>query len=305
LTSEDPSGGATLHEAARAAGVEFAHEASPIDGAIRIGGMDFHYLDWGDPDATPVLMLHGMAQSAHTWDFSALALGDRYRVLALDQRGHGDSDWAPDGDYSLDAHLGDIGAFVETMVLRDLAMVGLSMGGRNAFSFAALHPELVRALVIVDIAPRSGRSGASAIRTFIERVDELDTFEEFVDRVKGYNPRRSRAQIRGSLAHNLKQLPSGRWTWKYDKVLRSPSRPQPGPGFEERQWDYIERVACPTLVVRGEYSKVLTREIAEETVRRLRHGTLAVVEDAGHLVPGDNPPGFIGVMEDFLGSVDT
>ena len=159
--------------------------------------MDFHYLDWGQPDAPPVLMLHGMAQSAHTWDFSALALGDRYRLLALDQRGHGDSDWAPDGDYSLDAHLGDIGAFVEAMGLRDLVMVGLSMGGRNAFSFAALRPEIVKALVIVDIAPVSGRSGASAIRNFIERVDELDTFEEFVDRVKGYNPRRSRDADQG------------------------------------------------------------------------------------------------------------
>lgn len=267
---------------------------------MRLGGMDFHYLDWGDHDAPPVLMLHGMAQSAHTWDFSALALGDRYRLLALDQRGHGDSDWAPDGDYSLDAHLGDIGAFVEAMGLRDLVMVGLSMGGRNAFSFAALRPEIVKALVIVDIAPVSGRSGASAIRNFIERVDELDTFEEFVDRVKGYNPRRSREQIRGSLAHSLKRLPSGRWTWKYDKALRSPSRPMPGPGFAERQWGYLERVECPTLVVRGAYSKVLTQEVAEETVRRLRHGELVVVDDAGHLVPGDNPPGFIAVLEEFL-----
>jgi pimeloyl-ACP methyl ester carboxylesterase len=301
--SEDPTGGASLYEAARAAGVGFAREAYPTDRVVELGGMNFHYLDWGGPDAPPVLMLHGMAQSAHTWDFSALALSDRYRVLALDQRGHGDSDWAPDGDYSLDAHLGDIASFVEAMDLRGLVMVGLSMGGRNAFSFAALHPELVRALVIVDIAPRSGRSGASAIRTFIERVDELDTFEEFVERVKGYNPRRSREQIRGSLAHNLKRLPSGRWTWKYDKALRSPSRPQPGPGFVERQWDYIERIECPTLVVRGAYSKVLTQEIAEETVRRLRHGELAVVDDAGHLVPGDNPPGFIRALGDFLDRV--
>ena len=300
MTSEDQTGGASLYEAARAAGVEFAHEATPSDRVVRLGGMGFHYLDWGERDAPAVLMLHGMAQSAHTWDFSALALSDRYRVLALDQRGHGDSAWAPDGDYSLDAHLGDIASFVEAMDLRGLVMVGLSMGGRNAFSFAALHPELVRALVIVDIAPRSGRSGASAIRTFIERVDELDTFEEFVERVKGYNPRRSREQIRGSLAHNLKRLPSGRWTWKYDKLLRSPSRPQPGPGFVERQWGYIERIECPTLVVRGAYSKVLTQEIAEETVRRLGHGELAVVDDAGHLVPGDNPPGFIKALGDFL-----
>ena len=300
MTPEDPIRGASLFEAARAAGVEFARETSPIEGVLQLGGMSFHYLDWGRPDAPPILMLHGMAQSAHTWDFAALALSDRCRVLALDQRGHGDSDWAPDGDYSLDAHLGDITSFVDALGLRNLVMVGLSMGGRNAFSFAALHPELVKALVVVDIAPESGRSGASAIRSFIERVDKLDTFEEFVERVKGYNPRRSREQIRGSLAHNLKQLPSGRWTWKYDKALRSPSRPQPGPGFAERQWGYIKRIECPTLVVRGAYSKVLTQEIADETVRRLRRGSLAVVDDAGHLVPGDNPPGFIRALRDFL-----
>ena len=247
--SEDPTGGASLYKAARAAGVGFAREAYPIRQELsELGGMGLHYLDWGRPgSASHVLMLHGMAQSAHTWDFSALALSDRYRVLALDQRGHGDSAWAPDGDYSLDAHLGDIASFVEAMDLRGLVMVGLSMGGRNAFSFAALHPELVRALVIVDIAPRSGRSGASAIRTFIERVDELDTFEEFVERVKGYNPRRSREQIRGSLAHNLKRLPSGRWTWKYDKALRSPSRPQPRPRIRRAAVGLHrgDRVPCP------------------------------------------------------------
>ncbi len=290
----------SLFAAARAAGVEFTREATPDERFARLRGLRFHYLDWGDPDAPPILMLHGMAQSAHAWDFAALAFSDRYRVLALDQRGHGDTDWAPDGDYSLDAHVGDLTSFIETLDLRGIVLVGLSMGGRNAFSYAALRPDRVRALVIVDIAPESARSGASAIRNFIERVDELDTFDEFVERVKGYNPRRSDAQIRGSLAHNLKRLPNGRWTWKYDKALRSPSRPQPGPEYTARQWDYVERVRCPTLLVRGAYSKVVSQEIAEKTLRRLQNGSLAVIQDAGHLVPGDNPPGFHQALQDFL-----
>ena len=265
-----------------------------------IGGMSFHYLDWGARDAPPMLMLHGMARSAHTWDFAALVFSDRFRVLALDQRGHGDTDWAPDGDYSLDAHLRDISAFVEALDLNGLVLVGLSMGGRNAYSYAALNPERVRALVIVDVAPESARAGPAAIRSFIEGVDELDTFGEFVERVKGYNPRRSDAQIRGSLAHNLKQLPSGKWTWKYDKALRRPGRPRPGPEHTARQWEYVERVQCPALLVRGAYSKVLSQDIAEKTVRRLQRGALAVVDDAGHLVPGDNPPGFHRALREFL-----
>ena len=174
------------------------------------------------------------------------------------------------------------------------------MGGRNAYSYAALYPERIHGLVIVDIAPESARSGPSAIREFIEQVDELDTFEEFVDRVKAYNPRRSDTQIRGSLSHNLKRLPNGRWTWKYDKVLRSPTRTQPQQDLVARQWEYIGKIECPTLLVRGEFSKVLSPEIAETTLSKLKNGNLAVVPKAGHLVPGDNPPGFHQVLEDFL-----
>ena len=300
MTSSNPGQGLSLPEAARAAGVNFAQEVEPEDKFINIDGIRLHYLDWGPSELTPILMLHGMAQSAHTWDFAGLALSDRYRVISLDQRGHGDSDWAPDGNYSLDAHLGDIAGFINKLNLRNLVIVGLSMGGRNAYSYAALYPERIHGLVIVDIAPESARSGPSAIREFIAQVDELDTFEEFVGRVKAYNPRRSDIQIRGSLSHNLKQLPSGRWTWKYDKVLRSPTRTQPQPDLVARQWEYIGKVECPTLLVRGEFSKVLSPEIAEITLSKLKNGTLSVVPNAGHLVPGDNPPGFHQVLEDFL-----
>jgi pimeloyl-ACP methyl ester carboxylesterase len=249
-------------------------------------------------------MLHGMAQTAHSWDFAALAFCDRYRVIALDQRGHGDSDWAPDGDYTLDAYQRDLQSAVEALRLRDMVLMGLSMGGRNAFTYAAGHPERVRALVVVDSAPVLMRSGAETIRRFVRHMDEMDSFEDFVARVRKFNPRRSEEQIRGSLAHNLKQLPSGRWTWKYDKALRSPGvRPSAGPELVDRLWGYVERVHCPTLLVRGAHSSVLSQETAEEMVSRLKDGRLAVVADAGHLAPGDNPAGFHRAVEVFLGEV--
>ena len=290
---------------ARAAGVSFARETVPIDSFVTANGLRFHHLAWGEPRMPKVLMLHGFAQTCHSWDFAALSLCDRYHVLALDQRGHGDSEWSADGDYSPAAHQRDIAAIVQALGLSDFVLIGLSMGGRNALTYAAEHPERVRGLVLVDSAPEQRSTGAEAIRRFVAEKDELDSFEEFVARVKGYNPLRSEEQIRGSLRHNLKQLPNGSWTWKYDKVLRSPGHlPRPDPDMTARLWGYVKRVRCPTLVVRGAESDVVSKDATEEVCRRVRDCRLAVVERAGHLVPGDNPSRFNEVVSDFLTELD-
>ena len=297
LTNESKS----LFEAARAAGVPFSKEAVPADGSVRANGLRFHYLEWGRPDIPPLLMLHGFAQTCHMWDFAALSLCDRFRVITLDQRGHGDSDWAPDGRYSMDDHQGDLHAIVMKLRLKDLVIMGLSMGGRNAFIYASEHPELVRGLVVVDAAPEHQRSGAQRVRRFVEGPDELDSFDDFVARVRHYNPRRSVEQVRGSLRHNLKQLPSGKWTWKYDRALRSPDHfAPPDPDVTRRLWRSAERVQCPTLVVRGADSNVVSQETAELMCRRMPRARLAVVEGARHLVPGDNPAGFQRALDAFL-----
>ena len=126
-----------------------------------------------------------------------------------------------------------------------------------------------------------------------------------MERVKGYNPRRPEEQVRGSLRHNLKQLPNGRWTWKYDKVLRSPGHlPRPDPDTTARLWGYVEGVRCPTLVVRGADSDVVSKDAAEEVFGRIRDCRLAVVEKASHLVPGDNPSRFNEVVSDFLSELE-
>ena len=300
MTSQPVGKGLSLYDAARAMGVTFTGEATPQDRWVTAGGLRFHYLEWGEPSAPPMLLLHGVAQTCHSWDFVALSQCDRFRVIALDQRGHGDSDWAPDGNYAPQAHQRDIHGVVETLDLNDLVLMGLSMGGRNAFTYAASHPERVRALVIVDAAPQSRAAGSANIRRFVQQDDELDSIDDFVARVQRYNPRRPVEQIRGSLLHNLKQLPNGKWTWKYDKRLRSPGARAPEPGLTERLWGYLERIRCPTLLVRGGMSDMVDMETAEAMRQRIPDGRVATVENAGHLVMGDNPSGFQEAVAEFL-----
>ena len=303
MTSHSSTQGLSLHDAARAAGVTFSADVEPENGYVEANGLRLHYLDWGNTDKPNMLLLHGFAQTCHSWDFVALAFSDRFHVVVLDQRGHGDSDWAPDGDYSPETQQKDIHAFVQTMGLTDLVIMGLSMGGRNAFTYAASHGDDVRALVIVDAGPENMRSGSQNIRQFVQQDDELDSVDAFVQRFLKYNPRRDAVQVRGSMVHNLKQLPSGKWTWKYDRLLRGPGRRmQEDPDAAGRLWSYLEGLACPTLVVRGAESDIMAMETAGAMHERIPNGRLATVAKAGHLVMGDNPAGFEQAVTDFLNS---
>ncbi len=291
-----------MHDAARAQGVTFEREATPEDRFVDANGMTFHYLDWGNPDAPGMLLLHGFAQTCHSWDFVALAFCDRFHVVALDQRGHGDSSWSAEGDYSPETQQADIASVVDAIGLQDFTLMGLSMGGRNAFTYAATHPEQVRALVIVDAGPQNMRAGSQKIRSFVQQEDELDSVDDFVARVLKFNPLRDPVQVRGSILHNLKQLPSGKWTWKYDKRFRQPG----GRSFRQdadmtsRLWGYVESLSCPTLVVRGANSDIIALDTADGMHRRIPNGRLATVENAGHLVMGDNPSGFERAVSEFL-----
>ena len=303
MTSQGKGQGLSLHDAARAAGVTFLAEVEPENGYVEANGLRMHFLDWGNPDKPDMLLLHGFAQTCHSWDFVALAFSDRFHVVVLDQRGHGDSDWAPDGDYSPETQQKDIHAFVQTMGLTGLVIMGLSMGGRNAFTYAAIHGDDVRALVIVDAGPENMRSGSQNIRQFVQQDDELESVDAFVQRFIKYNPRRDPVQVRGSMVHNLKQLPSGKWTWKYDRLLRGPGRRiQEDPDTATRLWSYLERLTCPTLVVRGAESDIMAMETAGAMPERIPNGRLATVSGAGHLVMGDNPAGFEQAVTGFLNS---
>ena len=283
--------GLTLHQAARQKGVPFTQENEPTDHQVRVNGMSFHYLEWGNPANPTILMLHGGSQQAHSWDFVSLPLSEHYHILALDQRGHGDSDWASDGDYTIEAHQGDIDGFVQAVGLTDFHLIGHSMGGRNSYVWASRHPSTLRSLVIVDTGPEAQARGRNRIQSFRELPDELDSFEEFARRVQEYTGR-TPEQVLGALKYSIRRRPDGKWSWKYDKLLRTPGQraPQWSP---EQLWEAVSRIDCPTLVVRGGDSDIF----ADATMRKMQevipHCATVTVPRAGHLVAGDNPVDFL------------
>ncbi|MBI3953571.1 MAG: alpha/beta hydrolase [Chloroflexi bacterium] len=296
----------SLAEAAAMMGLHLDQVVEPAERFVTLNGLRFHYLDWGAAGQPYLLLLHGGFQTAHSWDFFSLAMRRSYHVLALDQRGHGDTDWAPDGEYSAEAHQRDLDAFAASLGIERLAVCGLSMGGRNAFTFAARRPELARALVIVDVGPEIRRRGVDAIRRFITRRDELDSFEAFVQRAHRFNRRRPLEQFRGSLRHALKELPNGKWTWKYDQRLRDPSRRFRSSNEDEQAtqqaWERVKSIRCPTLIVRGEVSDIFSEHDAAKLHAAIPSSQLVVVPRAGHLVQGDNPVAFEAAVRPFLES---
>ena len=291
-------GGRSLYEAARAVGVTFGQEVEPEDREVVLNGRRFHYLDWGRAGKRTILLLHGSLQQSHTWDFVALSLCQDWHVLALDARGHGDSEWDPEGDYSLDAHQRDLDGFAEALGLDQFVLVGHSMGGRNAYVFTSRHPEAVRALVIVDTGPEPGAEGETRIRRFRELPDELDSYEEFATRVQEYTGR-EREQVLGSLKYNIRARPDGKWSWKYDKVMRAPGfRPAGWP--PEKLWGCLAGIRCPTLLVRGGNSDIFAPEVMERMLQVMPQSTSVVVPRAGHLVAGDNPADFLAAVRTLL-----
>ena len=302
MKSSENSRHLTLYEAARDMGVTFSKEWAPNNKFVAANELNFHYLEWGHQENPTIIVLHGFAQQAHSWDFVALSFCDRYRVIALDQRGHGDTSWAKDGNYSLKVFQNDLELVVEKLALKNFILMGLSMGGRNAIMYAANNPDKVDALVIVDASPENMEKGTINIRNFVEQDDQLNSLEEFVERIHRFNPRRDPIHIRSSIANNLKQLNNGKWTWKYDKVLRSHGLPSSAqdPSITNRLWRSIEKINCPTLVVTGDKSDIVSKKTLSRMLQRLPNGHEAVVHDAGHLVMGDNPSGFEKAVSTFI-----
>jgi esterase len=295
---------AHLRLAARIAGIDAPDDRLPRSGWLVLRGMRFHYVEWPAPARRPILFLHGGCLTAHTWDLVCLALRGRYRCLALDQRGHGDSDWSASGEYAFDAQRGDVEAVADALGLDRFVLVGHSMGGVNAISYAALHSERLTALVLVDVGPEFRREGAAAIRAFVAGVPRASTLEDFVERAVVFNPHRDRRLLRRSLLHNLRALPDGRWTWKYDPQLVGQLDVEDIGLWMARLWDVIPRIRCPTLVVRGARSTTFLDTDAARLARLLPDGRWRRVEDAGHNVQGDNPRGLAEAMGDFLADRD-
>jgi esterase len=282
------------------AGFSFDEVVLPSEKTVLIDKLRFRYLDWGNEGRHPILFLHGGALTAHTWDLCCLALRDEFHCIALDQRGHGDSDWAPDADYSIAAQREDVRGFVDELGLDRFVLVGMSMGAINALAFAVDYAEELSALVLIDAGPEVRRRGSSRIRDFVNGGAKPESLDAIIERALAFNPRRDPKVLRRSLMHNLRQQTDGTWVWKYDRRRFQ----QMGEGHAaERQGlaEGLAKVTCPTLVVRGAESDVFHEEDAERLAQRLPDGRCITIPRAGHTVQGDNPKDLAAALRDFLG----
>ena len=296
---------AHLEQSATMAGVSLPDLTLPSEHHLILGRMRFHYLDWGTAGRPPVLFLHGGGLNAHTWDLVCAALRPERHCLALDQRGHGESEWSPEMDYSTESHVGDLDAFVRHRALDRFVLVGMSLGGVNALAWAGRHGARLAGLVLVDVGPEVRTEGVRKIAAFTSEATPLDSVEAYVERALAFNPRRNRDLLRRSLLHNLRRMPDGRFMWKYDQRHRGKVDSEAYARRRVLLWSAVERVACPTLVVRGAQSEVFHDEDAERLAGRLRQGRWARVEGAGHTVQGDNPAGLLVHLRAFLDEVAT
>lgn len=292
-----------LKLAAQVAGVDVAEIVLPEDRDVKVGNLRLHYLDWGNEDRPPLVFLHGGALTAHTWDVVCLALRDQYHCLALDQRGHGDSDWAE--DYSHERHCEDITGFIEQLGIDRTVMVGQSMGGLNSIVYAGQGGERLAGVVIVDVGPELNIGGTKRIGDFIRDTPEADSIDAFIEKAMAFNPRRDPILLRRSLHHNLRQLPDGKWTWKWDpnRMRAGASRIEDHIEGMRRLWTHVEKIDCPALVMRGAKSDVFSDANAEKLAATLPRGRWMRIDDAGHTVQGDNPRDMVRVLREFFGEI--
>src|SRR3984893_10546862 len=238
-----------LREAVEIAGLDARKIDLPQDHQLIIGAMRFHYLDWGGT-GHPIVFLHGGGLNAHTWDVVAPMLRDRYRCIALDQRGHGDSEWSPAIDYVVDTQVRDVEGFIDALKLENPVLIGQSMGGLNSMAYAVRHSDRLKGLVVVDVGPEIEAAGAQRIREFAS-TPELGSPEEFLERAIKFNPLRDPAVLRRSLFYNLRQLPSGKFALKHDQRRASEEAWRISTAQRERLSRDVTKIGCPTLIVRG------------------------------------------------------
>ncbi len=266
---------------------------------VRLGALDFHYTEWGKPDAPAAVLLHGITGHARVWDTLARALAPDFRVLALDQRGHGDSDAPADADYRVATMAADLAAFADALGLARFTLVGHSMGGRIAIAFAGEHGARLDRLVLVDIGPEIHPGGLERVRQMIAHAPETLESEEWTARfIRIGNPLHDEAELRHRVAHAIRRRPDGTLTWKYSKGLRDMMRE--GRRDAVDLWAPLRSIACPTLLVRGSESDIITAEQAKQVVDALPAGQLVEVAGAGHTVPGDKPAEFARAVRSFL-----
>lgn len=282
-----------------AAEVGLAYSVPPSVERISVDvapGQRLSGLRWGTT-APELVLLHGGAQNAHTWDTVALAL-DR-PLLALDLPGHGRSDWRSDRAYWPVENAIAVAAAIRSLAPDAAAVVGMSLGGLTALALSREAPDAVRRLALVDVTPGVNREKSAAITAFISGPETFASFDEILERTVAFNPTRSESSLRRGILHNATERPDGTWSWRYDRFV--PDAEMTVPDFGGL-WDAVAAVSVPFLLVRGADSPVVDDDDVAELRRLAPDVEVEVVADAGHSVQGDQPLILARLLADFVGS---
>jgi pimeloyl-ACP methyl ester carboxylesterase len=271
-------------------------DETPKDLYFERDGLKRHCLDWGTSGKRPLLLLHGPGDSAMSWDFFAQAMKADHHVVALDSRGHGDSDWAAVGLYTFANHMADVDAALNHLGFREVVLVGHSAGASYAWTYAAEHPSGVTALVVLDIDPdptdQHRRAGPDAYRA---GPTEWDSIDEVLDSLRQRQTFTSEEVLRHQAHHLTRPTSKSKLVWNRDpRVTDEHERPD--------LWGSWRRISCPTLILRGRQSTVLTHETAVRMRETLPGSTarLAELDGGGHWVHHDFPGAFHSTVRWFL-----
>jgi pimeloyl-ACP methyl ester carboxylesterase len=264
----------------------------------------------GEPGSRPVVFFHGGGQTRHAWGTTLDVLASEgWRAYSVDLRGHGDSDWAPDGDYTLDAFSADVQA-VATSLDELPVLVGASLGGIASLAAVGESPEpIARALVLVDVAPRIDREGADRIGAFMmTNIDGFESLEAVADAVAAYNPHRPRPTDLSGLKKNVRQRADGRWVWHWDPAFMvgrfgSPDETRTSVIQPERLEEAARTLTMPVLLVRGRMSDLLTDDGSRQFLDLVPHAGFVEVGGAGHMVAGDRNDLFNDAIVQFLRAI--
>ena len=270
-------------------------------------GVRLHYADWhapnedAPPDAPTIVLLHGLQDCARSWDTFAAAMRSEYHVVSLDHRGHGDSAHTTPDAYGYRDYVSDLESLVAHLGLRDFVLVGHSAGGRYAFTFAAEHPELIRALLVVDIDPDAVNADSQSMFVrYNSESDEWDSLDAVVERLRLRQPQSTDDMLLQQALCMTREIAGGKRVWKRDrKLLAAYERPD--------VWDIWGKVAVPTLIVRGRQSNLLTHEVAvqmrESIADKAPLVRLAELEGGGHWFYQEFPGAFEATVRWFMRAV--
>lgn len=295
-----------LHENADEFGLPLAAPPAVARTAVDVGGgRRMSALVWGTSPPELVL-LHGGAQNAHTWDTVALALGRP--LVAVDLPGHGHSADRRGGPDPLADGAADVEAAVRALAPSAAAVVGMSLGGLTAIALADRAPELVRHLVLVDITPGVTAAKAAAIVDFVQGPETFESFEAILERTVAYNPGRSLASLRRGVRHNAVRRPDGRWVWRHARgapVVGGTAAGGTGSGVLAAGavgalWDRLGALDAPVMLVRGTRPQSVVDDADEAELRRRVPGARVEHVDAGHSVQGDDPVSLARLVDDFV-----